>query len=71
MGVTVFLTTQYLEEADSLCDRVAIIDDGLVVADGTPDDLKRSIGADVIIAEVDSDPEQARQLVLGEPAVAP
>src|SRR5947209_8693983 len=39
-GTTVFLTTQYLEEADQLCDRVAIIDDGRIVAQGTPADLK-------------------------------
>jgi ABC-2 type transport system ATP-binding protein len=51
-GVTVFLTTQYLEEADVLADQVAIIDDGRIVAQGTPDDLKRSIGSDVIIASV-------------------
>ena len=43
-GVTVILTTQYLEEADELADRIAIIDEGLVVAQGTPDELKASIG---------------------------
>ena len=36
-GTTVFLTTQYLEEADELCDRLAIIDDGLIVREGTPE----------------------------------
>jgi ABC-2 type transport system ATP-binding protein len=51
-GVTVFLTTQYLEEADVLADQVAIIDDGRIVAQGTPDELKRSIGSDVIIVSV-------------------
>jgi ABC-2 type transport system ATP-binding protein len=40
LGTTVFLTTQYLEEADQLCDRLAIIDGGLIVREGTPDDLK-------------------------------
>ena len=54
-GTTIFLTTQYLEEADSLCDRVAIIAKGRIVAEGTPGDLKRSIGADVIIARIASD----------------
>lgn len=54
-GTTIFLTTQYLEEADSLCDRVAIIAKGRIVAEGTPTDLKRSIGADVIIARVATD----------------
>ena len=43
-GVTVFLTTQYLEEADVLCDRVGIIDRGKIVAEGTPAELKASIG---------------------------
>jgi ABC-2 type transport system ATP-binding protein len=52
MGMTIFLTTQYLEEADELADRVGIIAKGKIVAEGTPADLKRSIGADVIIARV-------------------
>src|SRR3954464_14061540 len=47
-GATVFLTTQYLEEADKLCDRVAIIDDGLIVAEGTPEQLKAEMGHDVV-----------------------
>jgi ABC-2 type transport system ATP-binding protein len=42
-GATVFLTTQYLEEADQLCDRLAIIDGGLIVREGTPDDLKAEL----------------------------
>ena len=42
-GVTVFLTTQYLEEADQLCDRLAIIDEGRIVVEGTPDDLKADL----------------------------
>jgi ABC-2 type transport system ATP-binding protein len=44
-GVTVFLTTQYLEEADQLTDRIAVIDGGLVVAEGTPSDLKSRVAA--------------------------
>jgi ABC-2 type transport system ATP-binding protein len=51
-GITVFLTTQYLEEADELAERVAIIDGGKVVAEGTPDALKKSIGSDLIIVTV-------------------
>ena len=50
-GMTIFLTTQYLEEADALADRVGIIAGGKIVADGTPSDLKRSVGSDVIIAK--------------------
>jgi ABC-2 type transport system ATP-binding protein len=42
-GVTIFLTTQYLDEADQLADRVAVLDRGRLVAEGTPDDLKRQI----------------------------
>jgi ABC-2 type transport system ATP-binding protein len=42
-GVTIFLTTQYLEEADQLADRVAVLDQGQLVAQGTPDDLKRQV----------------------------
>ncbi|MDG9682540.1 ATP-binding cassette domain-containing protein [Streptomyces sp. DH18] len=45
-GVTVLLTTQYLEEADQLADRIAVIDDGAVVAEGTPDQLKDRVGDD-------------------------
>jgi ABC-2 type transport system ATP-binding protein len=48
-GMTVFVTTHYLEEADSLCDRISIIDHGEIVAEGTPDDLKREIAGDVVI----------------------
>ena len=55
LGMTIFLTTQYLEEADELCGRVGIINRGRIVAEGSPDELKRSVGADVIIARVDGD----------------
>lgn len=60
LGMTVFLTTQYLEEADELADRVGIIDKGQLVAEGTPEALKRSIGTDLVIAVVDGDPDVAR-----------
>lgn len=59
MGVTIFLTTQYLEEADALAERVGIINHGVVAAEGTPAELKRSVGSDVIVADV-SEPEQGR-----------
>ncbi len=52
LGMTIFLTTQYLEEADALAHRVGIIAHGKLVAEGTPTELKRSIGSDVIIARV-------------------
>lgn len=61
LGMTVFLTTQYLEEADELADRVGIIDHGRIVAEGTPETLKRSIGTDLVVALVDGDPEVARR----------
>jgi ABC-2 type transport system ATP-binding protein len=47
-GVSLFLTTHYLEEADRLCDRLAIVDRGVIVARGTPDELKAEVGADVV-----------------------
>ena len=59
-GTTVFLTTQYLEEADELAGRVGIIDDGRIVAEGTPTTLKAQIGDPTLTVAVD-DPEQARR----------
>ncbi len=53
--MTIFLTTQYLEEADALADRVGFIAKGRLVAEGTPDELKRSIGQDLIVAELQTD----------------
>jgi len=47
-GMTLFMTTHYLEEADSLCDRVAIIDHGKIVVVGTPEELKHGLGGDII-----------------------
>jgi ABC-2 type transport system ATP-binding protein len=52
-GATVFLTTQYLEEADRLCDRLAIIDNGKIVAEGTPEELKAEMGHDVVSVSVE------------------
>jgi ABC-2 type transport system ATP-binding protein len=48
MGITIFLTTHYMEEADHLADRVAIIDRGKLMVMGTPDELKQAIGGDVV-----------------------
>jgi ABC-2 type transport system ATP-binding protein len=50
--MTLLMTTHYLEEADSLCDRVAIIDHGHIIKIGSPEELKESIGGDVIVIEV-------------------
>jgi ABC-2 type transport system ATP-binding protein len=55
-GVTIFLTTQYLEEADQLADRVAVLDQGAVVAEGTPADLKRRIPGGHIELRFDAPP---------------
>ena len=54
MAVTIFLTTQYLEEADALADRVGIINRGRLIAQGTPAELKRSLGNDVVIVQLDA-----------------
>jgi ABC-2 type transport system ATP-binding protein len=55
-GITVFLTTQYLEEADVLADRVGIIDHGRIVAEGTPAELKAQVGSpSVEVTPVDTD----------------
>jgi ABC-2 type transport system ATP-binding protein len=55
LGMTIFLTTQYLEEADELADRVGIISGGRLVAEGPPEVLKRSLGQDTIVIEADGD----------------
>jgi ABC-2 type transport system ATP-binding protein len=64
-GTTVFLTTQYLEEADQLCDRVAIIDDGRIVAQGTPEELKSKLGHDVVSVELHGADLAATQAAIG------
>lgn len=61
VGMTVFLTTQYLEEADELADRVGIISRGRLVAEGTPEELKRSIGSDVVTVTLAGPTEPARR----------
>jgi len=60
-GVTVFLTTQYLEEADVLCNRVGIIDQGKIVAEGSPSELKAQIGRPTVDV-VPADHEQREQV---------
>ena len=54
-GMTLFLTTHYLEEADALCDRIAIIDHGKIVVIGTPAELKDSLGGDIITLAIQKD----------------
>ena len=54
-NMTVFLTTQYMEEADHLCQRLAIIDKGKIVVEGSPAELKAGIGADVITIQIAHD----------------
>ena len=56
LGMTIFLTTQYLEEADVLANRVGIIAGGKIVAEGTPDELKRTVGTDVVVVRPVGDP---------------
>jgi ABC-2 type transport system ATP-binding protein len=51
-GMTLFMTTHYLEEADALCDRIAIIDHGKIIVVGTPQDLKHSLGGDIITLSI-------------------
>ena len=58
-GMTLFMTTHYLEEADSLCDRVAIIDHGKIIVVGTPEDLKHSLGGDIITIGIKEDADVA------------
>src|SRR5437588_8973028 len=65
-GTTVFLTTQYLEEADQLCDRLAIIDAGEIVAEGSPEALKAQMGHDVVSVALDGDEVDATQAAIGE-----
>jgi ABC-2 type transport system ATP-binding protein len=53
-GTTMLLTTHYMEEADRLCSRLAIIDNGQIVVDGAPAELKRSIGADTVVLQLEA-----------------
>jgi len=67
---TVFLTTHYMDEADALCDRLLVIDHGRIVAEGTPDELKRRIGGDVVTLEVAAaQTERAREVLSAQPGV--
>jgi ABC-2 type transport system ATP-binding protein len=65
LGTTVFLTTHYLDEADALCDRILVIDYGKIVAEGTPDSLKRRIAGDVITLSVNGGADVAKGILTG------
>ena len=65
-GTTVMLTTQYLEEADQLADRIAIIDKGVIVREGKPQDLKASVGFPTLVINVSRDQhELAKSILMG------
>jgi ABC-2 type transport system ATP-binding protein len=68
-GMTLFMTTHYLEEADNLCDRVAIIDHGRIVALDTPNALKESLGGDIITLTTEENGTDATSLIEGAPKV--
>jgi ABC-2 type transport system ATP-binding protein len=68
-GTTVFLTTHYLEEADALADRLAIIDHGEIVAEGTADELKRQVAGDVVTLGVNGATERVLETVRLQPFV--
>ncbi len=62
-NMTLFMTTHYLEEADGLCDRIAIIDHGHIIKIGTPDELKASVGGDVIVLGVrEAEPDLSSEI---------
>jgi ABC-2 type transport system ATP-binding protein len=76
-GITIFLTTQYLEEADRLCERLCIVDGGKIVAEGSPAELKQQIGADAISITMrdsagkydDSVKQAAKEILAGLPEI--
>jgi ABC-2 type transport system ATP-binding protein len=71
-GTTVLLTTQYLEEADQLADRIAVIDRGTVIAEGTPDQLKAAVGAGALRVRLpDPDLRSQAQRVLSQALEVP
>jgi ABC-2 type transport system ATP-binding protein len=68
-GMTVFITTHYMDEADALCDRIAIMDQGRIVAEDTPDRLKREVTRDVVTVSLDGAAPKAAELLGSQPYV--
>jgi len=64
-GMTLFMTTHYLEEADGVCDRIAIIDHGKIIKTGSPAELKDGLGGDVIEVGIRESAEDLSQLIMG------
>ena len=60
-GITIFMTTHYMDEAEN-CDRIAIVDDGSIVALGTPEELKQKVGGDVITLKAENNNAAKREL---------
>jgi ABC-2 type transport system ATP-binding protein len=69
-GLTVFVTTHYLDEADQMCDRIAIIDHGKIVATGSPDELKDRIGGDVVTLKTGAGAPDVTETLKRLPGVA-
>ncbi len=69
LGTTVFLTTHYLEEADALCYRVLVIDNGEIIATGSPEELTRQISGDVVTLSVSGDLAVAENVLAAEQSV--
>ncbi|WP_433253368.1 ATP-binding cassette domain-containing protein [Streptosporangium sp. CA-135522] len=67
-GTSVLLTTHYLDEADALCDRLVIVDHGLIVAEGTPEELKKEVSGDVVTLRLD-DIDAAQKLLAAQPYI--
>ncbi len=69
-GLTVFMTTHYLEEADSLCNRIAIIDKGEIKISGSPAQLKEKVGGDILTLELSGDAGNLTEFFRGIPEVS-
>lgn len=69
LGMTIFLTTQYLEEADQLADKIGIINQGKLVVEGTPQELKKKVGKDIIIASVEGMKDSHLKSIIKIPGV--